>query len=405
MNNDNLIDYFNGKKVLRKHSATDGDWFGFGVENGGYLPQKFAEKPPLHWVNKSLEKIKKEFAVSKHNGYRYLLKHDNQSFLEYCSKEPHLFYPPEVVDWVQLRTAKLGLDTRGFVDHYFYENFLTSEFFTIEGGLTKIIKALESLLKAKAKLRHRVIAIKFLGFERKLEIVTNRGRKFYDYVILTPTLKAIQSIDMKSLHLSLKKRVAFEVINYLDGIKIALQFKSRFWENEKTMNGKPIFGGQAFTDLPATTIVFPSTHLGCTDCRGVLLATYTHDRRTKEFDFLSDSDKVKLALKNMREIFGDIVIEQYTGNYYVKSWQNDELFRAISPYFDAGQFSSYYRELRKPEMNGRLHFANDIAIPHGSSSGSVNAAYFAIEGILKNENLSKKLNEFRSKWGVEREFI
>ncbi|RWR99274.1 putative cathepsin B-like cysteine protease form 1, partial [Dinothrombium tinctorium] len=165
------------------------------------------------------------------------------------------------------------------------------------------------------------------------------------------------------------------------------------------------WGDRVFTDLPINMIIFPSSNFGCTDCKGVLVASYTIDRTTKTFELISEKEALRLCLKNLQEIFGDVVIEQFTGRYYIKSWAHNDLFGAGSPSFDSGHYSSYYHELRAPEMNGRVIFANDIVYPHGWSLASVNAAYLAIESILKSENQKTKLEELRSKWGTVKDFI
>ena len=51
-------------------------------------------------------------------------------------------------------------------------------------------------------------------------------------------------------------KAAIEAVPYASAVKIGLQFKRRFWEEDEG-----IYGGISFTDLPIRQIAYPSTDL------------------------------------------------------------------------------------------------------------------------------------------------
>ena len=66
-----------------------------------------------------------------------------------------------------------------------------------------------------------------------------------------------------------KLRQAIAAVPYGSSVKTGLEFKRRFWEQDEN-----IFGGVSYTDLPITTISYPSYNY-FSDGPGVLLGAYT----------------------------------------------------------------------------------------------------------------------------------
>ena len=69
-------------------------------------------------------------------------------------------------------------------------------------------------------------------------------------------------------------QAAIEAVPYASSVKVGLQFKRRFWEEDEA-----IYGGISYTDLPIRQISYPSTgyNLGG---KGVLLGAYSWTART-----------------------------------------------------------------------------------------------------------------------------
>ena len=63
-------------------------------------------------------------------------------------------------------------------------------------------------------------------------------------------------------------KAAIDAVPYSGSVKIGLQFKRRFWEEDEA-----IYGGISLTDLPIQQIAYPNTGFNGTG-RGVLLGAY-----------------------------------------------------------------------------------------------------------------------------------
>ena len=86
-------------------------------------------------------------------------------------------------------------------------------------------------------------------------------------------------------------QAAIAAVPYASSVKVGLQFKRRFWEEDE-----PIYGGISYTDLPITQISYPSTGYNTTG-KGVLLGGYTwNGPHSYEFTSLSPEERVKRAV-------------------------------------------------------------------------------------------------------------
>ena len=86
-----------------------------------------------------------------------------------------------------------------------------------------------------------------------------------------------------------KMRAAIDQLPYLAALKIGLQFKRRFWEQDER-----IYGGITYTDLPIDRIGYPSTDFGKPG-KGVLLGAYIFGANALELTAMPPAERVKHA--------------------------------------------------------------------------------------------------------------
>lgn len=86
-------------------------------------------------------------------------------------------------------------------------------------------------------------------------------------------------------------QAAIEQLPYDASVKVGLEMKRRFWEEDEH-----IYGGISFTDLPITLISYPSTGYHKPG-PAVLLSTYSWGAYAYEFTAMSPPERVKAALK------------------------------------------------------------------------------------------------------------
>jgi monoamine oxidase len=164
-------------------------------------------------------------------------------------------------------------------------------------------------------------------------------------------------------------QTAIEAVPYEASVKVGLQFKRRFWEQDEH-----IYGGITYTDLPNSTISYPSTGYGSRG-KGVLLGAYIWGPNAYEFTARPPAERVALALKYGSQIHPQYEKEFETGvavGWHRVPWTN-------------GCFGNWSDEARKThyknlcQIDGRIVLAGEHAslIP-AWQEGAVLSAHDAI---------------------------
>src|SRR4051812_32368714 len=109
-----------------------------------------------------------------------------------------------------------------------------------------------------------------------------------DWCLCTIPLSILSQIDM---NVGSPMQNAINAVPYSPGVKVGLQFKRRFWEQDDS-----IYGGISYTDLPPRLIGYPCTGYGDTG-KAVLLGAYTFGVYAYEFTSLAPSERVARALE------------------------------------------------------------------------------------------------------------
>jgi monoamine oxidase len=98
-----------------------------------------------------------------------------------------------------------------------------------------------------------------------------------------------------------RMKAAIDAVPYASSVKIGLQFKRRFWEEDEA-----IYGGISYTDLPIRQIAYPNTGFNAKG-RGVLLGAYLFEgANAYEFTSLAPAERVARAVE-----FGASLHPQY----------------------------------------------------------------------------------------------
>jgi monoamine oxidase len=84
---------------------------------------------------------------------------------------------------------------------------------------------------------------------------------------------------------------AIAALPYAASVKVGLQFKRRFWEEDEA-----IYGGISYTDLPITMISYPSTGYHSSG-KGILLGGYMWGREAYEFTSMQPEERVRKVVE------------------------------------------------------------------------------------------------------------
>jgi monoamine oxidase len=109
-----------------------------------------------------------------------------------------------------------------------------------------------------------------------------------DWCVCTIPLSILSQIP---IDVGPRMKAAIDAVPYLSAVKIGLQFKRRFWEEDEA-----IYGGISYTDLPIRQIAYPN-HGFNRPGRGILLGAYVVEGASAyEFTSMAPAQRVARAV-------------------------------------------------------------------------------------------------------------
>ena len=128
---------------------------------------------------------------------------------------------------------------------------------------------------------------------------------------------------------------AIDALYYDSAIKVGLQFKRRFWEQDES-----IYGGITFTDLPNAMIGYPNSRY-FDDGPGVLLGAYTFGANSFQYAALSPEDRIKKTVE-----YGSQIHSQYREEFQhgvAVAWHRVSFYVGLRGSLDRGLACSALR--------------------------------------------------------------
>jgi monoamine oxidase len=230
----------------------------------------------------------------------------------------------------------------------------TTRFYEITGGMDRLPQAFLPQLKEDILFHQKIT--KILQYNNCVTIHSTHQQTSEhstitgDLAIVTIPFSALRFVKVEPYNsFSYDKRKAIRELNYMAATKIAIEFKSRFWEREGQ------HGGKSITELPIRFTYYPSYGIG-TEGHAVVLASYTWADEALTWDSLSEEDRILYALKNLAEIYGHQVYSEFISGASV-SWSQNPYSCGAFTAFEPGQEIELYPYITRPE--GRVHFAGE----------------------------------------------
>ena len=174
------------------------------------------------------------------------------------------------------------------------------------GGMDMIAKAFEkevgSLIRYSSKVTKihqddKGVTVSYVDSQNPGDTMTESA----DWCVCTIPLSILGQIPA---NFSSKLSSAIRAVPYDTSVKIGLQFKRRFWEEDEQ-----IYGGISYTDMPIEMISYPSTDYHSAG-KGVLLGGYLWDANSYEFTAMSPEMRIKKALE-----YGSKIHPQYMNEF------------------------------------------------------------------------------------------
>ena len=187
-----------------------------------------------------------------------------------------------------------------------------------------------------------------------------------DWCLCTIPLPVLAQIPM---NVSASMAAAIGAVPYASAIKVGLQFKRRFWEEDDR-----IYGGITYTDMPITNIGYPNSGF-LSGGKGVLLGAYIWGLNAMKFTAMPPEERIQRVLD-----YGAKIHPQYH-----KEFDNGVAVAWHRSPFSMGCFGMWSDETRAKhyddlcQIDGRIALAGEHAsFLGGWQEGAITSAMDAV---------------------------
>lgn len=399
---------YNNIRLQRGEIAAQGwanDPFHASVQNGGGVPDRFAEKGPQHWYSEAINPLLEEY--KRLTMPDLIKKYDHYSIRGYMSHVMN--YPTEVVNWIETMNSGTSWFDRGLMQAILEgvafakapDDVTDTVWKCVDGGsdvvTTEMVKYIKNQKNSRVsiKTQHHVTAVTFHD-ARDLEVSgTTEGYGIfssrYSHVILALPPACIRTVDLSTCELDFGQRNGLRELEVAPSSKIGMKFKTAWWRN------LGITGGQSQTDRLARTIVYPSYG---EDKSTVLIASYvwTQDSLVLGALMKGPGSVEEKRLKNL--ILADLahvhgvslpLLEDQFEAMYPFDWSANPLSMGAFGIFGPGQWGRFYQSLSRPAARGQLYFAGEtFSSIHGWVAGALDSASKAVYELLNEHQWACK---------------
>ena len=170
-----------------------------------------------------------------------------------------------------------------------------------------------------------------------------------DWCICTIPLSILSQIQ---IDVGARMKAAIDAVPYASAVKVGLQFKRRFWEEDEE-----IYGGISYTDLPIRQIAYPNTGYNRSG-RGVLLGAYiVEGSNSYEFTSMPPAERVARAVA-----LGSRIHPQYAEEFengIAVAWHRVPFTLGCAGYWTEKARAEHYDSLC--QIDGRIVLAGEHA--------------------------------------------
>ncbi len=204
----------------------------------------------------------------------------------------------------------------------------------------------------------------------------------FDYIICTIPFSSLRNVSIKPLF-STRKMEAIREVNYVTAQRTLFHCNKRFWEEGGCK--ERIIGGGSYTDLPISTIWYPSDHpKGSPLDPGVLLASYNFTLDAIRLGNINNERRFKLIKNQVEAVHGlpKGYLNSIVEDYKTIQWNKEPWFYGAFCYFMPEQKRIFSYAMVQPEYNNRIFFAGEHASPnHAWQQGALNSGMKAANNL------------------------
>ncbi|KAF2227562.1 L-amino-acid oxidase [Elsinoe ampelina] len=206
--------------------------------------------------------------------------------------------------------------------------FLANKWNTIQGGLSRMPEAFRPIVQDRIQFDSKVFSVQHNSQNNTLSVsyrprgsnpreVTPTTEQF-DYVFNSVPFNLLKFWELPR-YSSLMRRAIDRTV-FGGAVKVAIQYKTRFWEHLK----HPILGGCGRVNIPLVgQICYPSWDINATG-PGTMMASYIPDYDATVACSMSDDEHIAYVQRAMVAIHGQVAEDNWTGNWARHCWEHDE---------------------------------------------------------------------------------
>jgi monoamine oxidase len=304
---------------------------------------------------------------------------DEQSMLQWCKASG---LSDNAIEMMSAANGFLG-DVMYFSALSFIrvgENY--GEMEELVGGSDRLPAALADKLRSKPRMGCEVIRLEQGNETQKAAAVyvenNTTQREEGDFVICTIPFPVLSRLDIP---FSATKQRAIRELAYDSATRVLAVTNRRFWETDDG-----IYGGSTSSDLPISTIHYPSDNAQAKDPAisanpSVLLAAYAMGSQAHRLAYLSPQERHRVVQQNLARIHPQVNQNGMIRQMKSWSWDNHRwslgAWALMKPY----QHMSLYEHVVAPE--GRIYFAGEHTSTNQAwMQSALEAALRAVKDIL-----------------------
>lgn len=271
---------------------------------------------------------------------------------------------------------------------------------TIDGGLNRLPLSFHPLVDNYTTMGRKIERVQY---DAEGEQVTLQWRHnytetefqnaTYDYAVVAVPFSIVKKWRLPSLPQTISN--AINNMPYEAACKVALEFKTRFWEHYEN----PIYGGcSTSTDIPGIgSICYPSYNINGTG-PATMLGSYISDSTWGlRWASATDDEHMEYVLQAMIEIHGDVAREQFTGKYNRRCWVLDPLETASWAAPTVGQHELYLPEYFKT-VNNMIFVGEHTSYTHAWISSALESGIRGSVQLMLELGLVDEAKATVEKW-------
>ncbi|PSN75214.1 hypothetical protein BS50DRAFT_478236 [Corynespora cassiicola Philippines] len=276
--------------------------------------------------------------------------------------------------------------------------FSANNWRTIDKGLESLPRAFLPHVQDRLTLGRKIEGVKYDNDTGKVSLQWRQDplamepqSEEYDYAVVAVPFSKVRLWQLPD-YSSLLSR-AINTLNYQQSCKVALHYKTRFWEKMTP----PIIGGCGSVDIAGIgSVCYPAYEINSTR-PGVILGSYSSGTYARSLAALSTADHVARVQRAMVEIHGDVAAEQFTGAYDRQCWEVDEHHAGAWAAPTIGQQELYMPAYYETEFN-TIFVGEHTSITHAWIFSALDSAVRGTTQLLLDMGLVDEAKQVVETW-------